>query len=113
MLKPAVTVDGFDRFAITAQLPANAVAEPGVTGDYAWASMGGLPVAVIPIGRSAVIGLPFAIQIGARPHADADCRSRSTTRQPTRTRRPTRRERPRAESRERTEAGVMSAAFPS
>jgi aspartyl-tRNA(Asn)/glutamyl-tRNA(Gln) amidotransferase subunit A len=72
VLKPAVTNDGFDRFAATTQLPSNSVVEPGVTGDYAWANMAGLPVAVIPIGRSSATDLPFGIQIGGRPHADGD-----------------------------------------
>jgi len=67
ILKPGASVDGVDRAAVDEQDNP----EGGVTGDFAWADIAGLPVVAAPIGRSAATGLPFGIQIGGPPHGEA------------------------------------------
>lgn len=42
------------------------------TSNVRWANYTGAPVATIPVGRSAETGLPFGIQIGGLPWADAE-----------------------------------------
>lgn len=42
----------------------------GPLGDVQWANYAGAPVASIPVGYSSETGLPFGIQIGARPWQD-------------------------------------------
>lgn len=67
ILKPGASVDGVDRAVVDEQDNP----EGGVTGDFAWADIAGLPVVAAPIGRSAATGLPFGIQIGGPPHSEA------------------------------------------
>jgi aspartyl-tRNA(Asn)/glutamyl-tRNA(Gln) amidotransferase subunit A len=65
VLKPGAAVDGAGRLA------ADALVGGGVTGDFSWADMAGLPVVAITIGRSAATGMPFGIQLGGAPHTEA------------------------------------------
>jgi aspartyl-tRNA(Asn)/glutamyl-tRNA(Gln) amidotransferase subunit A len=63
VLKPGANVDGADRSGVSAQ--------SGVTGDFIWADIAGLPVLAMPIGRSAATGMPFGIQLGGAAHSEA------------------------------------------
>lgn len=42
----------------------------GVTGNVRWANYAGSPVVTLPVGRSTATGMPFGVQIGARPWQD-------------------------------------------
>jgi aspartyl-tRNA(Asn)/glutamyl-tRNA(Gln) amidotransferase subunit A len=66
VLKPGAGVDGADRTGVNALEPTG-----GVSGDFSWADVAGLPVVAVTIGRSAATGLPFGIQIGGTPHTEA------------------------------------------
>jgi aspartyl-tRNA(Asn)/glutamyl-tRNA(Gln) amidotransferase subunit A len=66
ILKPGANVDGADRTGAAAL-----VAPGGVTGDYVWADVAGLPVLALPVGQSAATGLPFGVQLGGAPHSEA------------------------------------------
>jgi aspartyl-tRNA(Asn)/glutamyl-tRNA(Gln) amidotransferase subunit A len=66
VLKPGAGVDGADRTGVAALEPTG-----GVSGDFSWADVAGLPVVAATIGRSAATGLPFGIQIGGAPHTEA------------------------------------------
>jgi aspartyl-tRNA(Asn)/glutamyl-tRNA(Gln) amidotransferase subunit A len=66
VLKPGAGVDGADRTGAAALEPT-----AGVSGDFSWADVAGLPVVAATIGRSAATGLPFGIQIGGAPHTEA------------------------------------------
>jgi aspartyl-tRNA(Asn)/glutamyl-tRNA(Gln) amidotransferase subunit A len=66
ILKPGANVDGADRTGTAADNP-----EGGVTGDFSWADVAGLPVVALTIGRSSATGMPFGIQIGGAPHTEA------------------------------------------
>jgi aspartyl-tRNA(Asn)/glutamyl-tRNA(Gln) amidotransferase subunit A len=67
VLKPGAGVDGAGRAGVGAVNPVSA----GVSGDYAWADVAGLPVVALTIGRSSATGLPFGIQIGGPPRSEA------------------------------------------
>ncbi|MFD5812109.1 amidase [Rhodococcus aetherivorans] len=43
----------------------------GVAGDVQWANYTGAPAVSFPVGRSAVTGLPFGVQLGALPWQEA------------------------------------------
>lgn len=66
VLKPGANVDGADRTGVAGMEPT-----AGVTGDFSWADVAGLPVVAITAGRSAATGMPFGIQIGGAPHTEA------------------------------------------
>jgi aspartyl-tRNA(Asn)/glutamyl-tRNA(Gln) amidotransferase subunit A len=66
ILKPGANVDGADRTGAAAL-----VAPGGVTGDFVWADVAGLPVVAVPVGQSAATGLPFGVQLGGGPHSEA------------------------------------------
>jgi aspartyl-tRNA(Asn)/glutamyl-tRNA(Gln) amidotransferase subunit A len=66
ILKPGANVDGADRTGAAAL-----VATSGVTGDFVWADVAGLPVLAMPVGQSAATGLPFGVQLGGAPHSEA------------------------------------------
>lgn len=42
----------------------------GVLGNVTWANYAGAPVVTLPLGRSSDTGMPFGVQIGARPWQD-------------------------------------------
>jgi aspartyl-tRNA(Asn)/glutamyl-tRNA(Gln) amidotransferase subunit A len=67
VLKPGANVDGANRAGAAAAAPATS----GVTGDYSWADVAGLPVIAMTIGPSAATGMPFGIQLGGSPHSEA------------------------------------------
>ena len=66
VLKPGAGVDGADRSGTAGADPTG-----GVTGDFSWADVAGLPVVALTIGRSSATGLPFGIQIGGPPHSES------------------------------------------
>jgi aspartyl-tRNA(Asn)/glutamyl-tRNA(Gln) amidotransferase subunit A len=66
ILKPGANVDGADRTGAAAL-----VATGGVTGDFVWADVAGLPVLAMPAGQSAATGLPFGVQLGGAPYSEA------------------------------------------
>ena len=66
VLKPGAGVDGADREGTQ-----NTGPTAGVTGDFSWADVAGLPVVAMTIGRSAATGLPFGIQLGGAPRTEA------------------------------------------
>jgi aspartyl-tRNA(Asn)/glutamyl-tRNA(Gln) amidotransferase subunit A len=68
VLKPGTSLDGATR----RDLAGVTILSESVGGDYAWANYAGLPVAMTPVGRSASTGMPFGVQIGTPPRADAD-----------------------------------------
>ncbi|WP_328412531.1 amidase [Nocardia sp. NBC_00403] len=62
--------------AITDGLPRSAAAAVSILGastvPFAWANYTGVPVLSLPVERSAVTGLPFGVQLGGRPWAEAE-----------------------------------------
>jgi aspartyl-tRNA(Asn)/glutamyl-tRNA(Gln) amidotransferase subunit A len=42
----------------------------GVMGEVKWANYSGAPVVTFPVGRSSATGMPFGVQLGARPWQD-------------------------------------------
>jgi aspartyl-tRNA(Asn)/glutamyl-tRNA(Gln) amidotransferase subunit A len=66
VLKPGADVDGADRTGPAGQQPAG-----GVTGDFSWADVSGLPVLAMTVGQSSATGMPFGVQLGGPPHSEA------------------------------------------
>lgn len=64
---PGARVDGPDRGTF-----AGISVFEGVTGDVRWANYTGAPVVALPVGRSAVTGMPFGVQLGALPWGEAE-----------------------------------------
>lgn len=65
VLIPGTRVDGAQR----EEFLGVSVTE-GVMGDVKWANYSGAPVVTLPVGRSSATGMPFGVQLGARPWQD-------------------------------------------
>jgi aspartyl-tRNA(Asn)/glutamyl-tRNA(Gln) amidotransferase subunit A len=64
---PGTTIDGATRN----DLAGTTVLSGSVGGNVVWANLAGVPALCTPVGRSSATGMPFGVQLGGRPHADA------------------------------------------
>jgi aspartyl-tRNA(Asn)/glutamyl-tRNA(Gln) amidotransferase subunit A len=67
VLKPGTSLDGATR----EDLEGITVFSGSVGGDYRWANYAGVPVALTPAGRSEATSMPFGVQVGGPPRAEA------------------------------------------